>query len=210
VEIATGLLFILIFNFQLSPFDFAQGKIFNEFSIISLVSFCYLLYIVSSLIVIFVYDLYHYIIPDLVLWPAIAAALIYRVAFSFAPHLRGSAQAIYPELVEGFGAISPYLFSALGAFTFFLAIILITRGKGMGFGDAKLAILLGLLLGWPNTLIALFLAFFGGAMIGVILVLFGRKKFESQIPFGPFLIAATLIVLFWSQFFSDWLGTFYF
>jgi len=98
----------------------------------------------------------------------------------------------------------------LGAFTFFLAIILITRGKGMGFGDAKLAILLGLLLGWPNTPIALFLAFFGGAMIGVILVLFGRKKLKSQIPFGPFLIAATFMVLFWSQFFSDWFGAFYF
>ncbi len=201
VEIATGLLFLLIFNFQFS--------IFNEFSMGSLFILGCLLYIVCSLLVIFVYDLRHYIIPGMVLFPAIIISLIYRLSevffnpFLTLPLIRGG---------KGWGALSgqvishfsPYLFSALGASAFFLVIILITRGKGMGLGDAKLVFLMGLLLGWPNILAALFIAFFIGAIVGVGLIFWGRKTMKSQIPFGPFLIGGTLIMLFWSRFFLDW------
>lgn len=78
----------------------------------------------------------------------------------------------------------------------FLVIVLITRGRGMGIGDIKLAFFMGLLLGWPMILPALLVAFAGGAIVGLILVFFGRKTLKSEIPFGPFLVGATVAVIF--------------
>lgn len=74
----------------------------------------------------------------------------------------------------------------------------------MGFGDVKLAVLLGLILGWPDILTGLFLSFFFGAIIGVIMMILRKKSIKSEIPFGPFLIAGTLVALFWGQQISDW------
>ncbi|MBU4142760.1 A24 family peptidase, partial [Patescibacteria group bacterium] len=74
----------------------------------------------------------------------------------------------------------------------------------MGLGDVKLAFLMGLILGWPSILLALFLAFFSGALVGVGLVIAGKKTMKSQIAFGPFLIAGTLAALFWGQQILNW------
>jgi prepilin signal peptidase PulO-like enzyme (type II secretory pathway) len=74
----------------------------------------------------------------------------------------------------------------------------------MGVGDIKLAFLMGLFLSWPDILVALFLAFFIGAIIGVGLILAGRKKLQSEVPFGPFLVTGTFIALFWGQTIIGW------
>ena len=74
----------------------------------------------------------------------------------------------------------------------------------MGFGDVKLAFLMGLLLGLPNVLTALFLAFFFGAIIGIILMVFDKKNLKSEIPFAPFLIIGTLITLFYGNQIVQW------
>jgi len=66
-------------------------------------------------------------------------------------------------------------------------------------GDVKLAGLMGLILGWPRIALAIILAFLTGAIVGVILVLLNKKTMRSQIAFGPFLIAATFISLFWGE-----------
>ena len=213
VEIATGLLFLLIFNFQFSIFDFAQGKIFNEFSVENLMATCFLLYVTCSLVVIFVYDLRHYIIPDVVLFPAVVVAAAYRIFDALAinssqPPLSLRGGEIPPLNLRGgegellinvFMIIWPYLLAALAAAAFFLFLVLVTRGRGMGLGDVKLSLLMGLVLGWPNILIALFLAFGLGALVGVSLILLGKKTLKSQIPFGPFLVAGALAALFWGQ-----------
>ena len=94
--------------------------------------------------------------------------------------------------------------SALGASLFFLAIVLLSKGKWMGAGDIKLAFLMGLMLGWPNILAALFLAFMTGAIIGMILVFLGKKTLKSELPFGPFLIGSTLVALFWGEKLINW------
>jgi len=194
VEIAAGLSFVLIFysnyelritnyGYELSVFSMIHDSLF----MIQLLSHWF---IISCLIAIFVYDLRHYIIPDIILFPAIVVSFLWRVFEVL----------LAPSGVEGgLGHFFPYLLSALGASAFFLAIILITRGKGMGLGDAKLTFLMGLLLGWPNILAALFLAFFIGATVGVGLIFWGGKNMKSQIPFGPFLIAATTFVLFFGE-----------
>jgi leader peptidase (prepilin peptidase) / N-methyltransferase len=76
---------------------------------------------------------------------------------------------------------------------FLLFLNLITKGKGMGMGDVKLAIFVGLFLGWPRILVAMYAAFIVGAVVGVGLILGKKVKRKSQIPFGPFLILGTAI-----------------
>lgn len=69
----------------------------------------------------------------------------------------------------------------------------------MGLGDVKLAGLMGLFLGWPKTLVAFYVAFLTGALVGVILILLKKKKLKDPVPFGPFLVAGTLVSLFWTE-----------
>ena len=87
---------------------------------------------------------------------------------------------------------------------FFLAIFLISRGQWLGFGDVKLVFFLGLLLSWPNILVALFLSFFIGALLGTGLIILKRKTLKSAVPFAPFLVIGTLIALFWGDILFDW------
>ena len=79
----------------------------------------------------------------------------------------------------------------------------------MGVGDVKLGFLMGLLLGFPNILVSLFLAFMMGAIIGIGLILFGKKTMRSEVPFGPFLVGGTFINLFWGEQLINWYLSFY-
>jgi leader peptidase (prepilin peptidase) / N-methyltransferase len=171
VELATAILFVLIFQYFGAGFNFA-GLMF------SLAIFCFL-------IVIFVYDLKHFLIPDKIIYPAIALALVYHL-FDFK------------------NLLFSFLPSALGGFVFFLIIFLISRGKWLGFGDVKLVFLLGLFLGFPNFLVAFFLSFTIGAIIGIGLIVLERKKLKSEVPFAPFLVAGTLIAFFWGEKMLNW------
>lgn len=74
----------------------------------------------------------------------------------------------------------------------------------MGMGDAYLVVLLGLILGWPQVLLALFLAFAVGAIYGIILIALKKKKMKSQIPFAPFLILGTLAAMFFYGPITNW------
>ena len=67
----------------------------------------------------------------------------------------------------------------------------------MGFGDVKLGFLMGLVVGFPNILVALLIAFIVGAITGVILIYLKRKTMKAEVPFGPFLILGTFIAWFW-------------
>jgi len=70
----------------------------------------------------------------------------------------------------------------------------------MGFGDVVYAFLMGLLLGFPKIIFGLYIAFIGGAIISLLLVALKRKKLSGgTVPFGPFLIAGTIISLLWGQ-----------
>jgi prepilin signal peptidase PulO-like enzyme (type II secretory pathway) len=74
----------------------------------------------------------------------------------------------------------------------------------MGTGDVKLAFFMGLFLGFPNILMAMFLAFFIGAIMGAGLIIFGKKTLKSEIPFAPFLIIGTFIAFFYGQQIINW------
>jgi len=77
-----------------------------------------------------------------------------------------------------------------------LCFALLSREQWMGFGDIFFAVWMGVLIFFPQSLLAIFIAFFAGALFGIIyLTIHGRKK-ENKIPFGPFLALGTVIGLF--------------
>jgi len=189
VELATGIIFLLIvWNLEFG--------ICLEFGIWNLLFY---LLISCFLIIIFVYDLKHYIIPDAVIYPAIAIAFLYQL-FRMLNFVNWNLFGIWN--VES-GILRP-ISSAFLASLFFLAIVFLSQGKWMGLGDVKLAFLMGLFLGFPNILVALFLAFFIGAIIGIGLIISGKRTLKSEVPFGPFLITGTFIALFWGNQITNW------
>lgn len=71
-----------------------------------------------------------------------------------------------------------------------------TRGRGMGMGDVKLSVPLGLLLGWPAVIFMAMASFVVGAAFGVAAIAVHRKTMKSEIPFGPFLAFGAALVFF--------------
>ncbi len=97
-----------------------------------------------------------------------------------------------------------FLLSGLGLLLFFLMLYLITSGKGIGFGDVKLAFFIGVVLGWWQwVIVAIFTAFLTGALTGVILMVVGKKTMKSAIPFGPFLLGGMLFAKLFGE--SIWI-----
>lgn len=102
------------------------------------------------------------------------------------------------------GDWSAYLRAWLAAaalFAFYFLLLLVYPG-GMGFGDVKLAGVLGMALGWLGwgvLLVGGFLGFFLGAVVGGGLMLVRRAGRKSKIPFGPFMLLGTLIGVLWGQ-----------
>lgn len=87
-----------------------------------------------------------------------------------------------------------FLWTGLGLFLFFLGLFVLTRGKGMGFGDVKLAFFIGVVLGWWQwAVVAMVIAFLTGAIVGVILIALNKKGLKSAIPFGPFMLGGMIV-----------------
>ena len=162
--------------------------------------------ILSGLIVIFVYDLKHFIIPDVVLVPLIlltSLAILFDVWTFGNWELFGNWKLVIGNSLQLSSLASALLVGLLASLPFFV-INMISSGRAMGFGDVKLAFFMGLLLGLYNALVALFLSFLAGGVVGVLLILTKRKKLKSQVPFGPFLVLGTYVALFWGQSIIDW------
>lgn len=121
---------------------------------------------------IFFYDLRYKEIHDIVLIPGIILALI----FSF--------------------FIGDPLSSLIGAgiaILFFGTQFLVSRGKWLGSGDIFIGAFMGLVLGWELTLVALFVSYILGSVIGVGLLIFNHAKGETAVPLGPFLVLGSVI-----------------
>lgn len=183
IEISTGIMFAVTYIFVVS--NQIQNPNYLIINPLSLIPFLYYLFIISSFIVIFFTDLKYGIIPDKIIFPAIAVSFLYLIFNTKYPILN--------HLLSGFGAL---LFFLLISFIFYA----ITKKQGMGGGDMKLSLLLGLFLGFPGIVISLYLAFLTGGILSIILIIWKKKAFlKDALPFGPFLIIGTLISLFWGN-----------
>lgn len=142
------------------------------------------LFLIFALVLeaIFIIDFEHQIIPDELSFLIIVLGILYLLFIS--PNL------FYVNILSG-----------LCAALFLLLTHLITRGKGMGLGDVKLALAVGIILGWPGTLVWLYGAFLIGAVTGIILILVRKAKLRVPIPFGPFLALAFIVALIYAKIF---------
>jgi len=107
------------------------------------------------------------------------------------------------------GAWVNHLSASVIAGLFFAALILITKGRGMGGGDMKLVAAMGLVFGWPDIIFVAVISFVIGSIFGVGAILARKEKLKSRIAFGPFLAVSGLIVfMFGYQITSFYFGLF--
>ena len=143
---------------------------------------CLLLY---ALIAMSMIDYDHQLIPDSITLPLLWLGLI----------------------INSFGLITPFADAFWGAVMGYIALWtvyqffkLITGKEGMGFGDFKLLATLGAWMGWQALPLIIILSSFAGAIVGAMLIAFGRDR-AKPIPFGPYLAIAGFVALLW----GDWI-----
>ena len=145
-------------------------------------------------IIISVIDLDHGLILNKIVYPGMVVVFLLALYH-------------WPWLTQSIGMRVAY--AALGGaigFAIFLLIAIVSRG-GMGWGDVKLAALIGLATGFPLVFVAVIIAAILGGIVAVALVIAKKRKRRETIPFGPFLAAAAMVTLLWgSSILSWWIG----
>jgi len=184
LEITTGLTFLVTFL----EFNFLQAipSIIDSSILLYTVDWYilqqFLFYIIefSLLIGIFFYDLIYRIIPDTFSLSAIAIGIAGGLIFGDPTWLN--------MLLGG----------ALGFLFFFLQYI-VSQGRWIGGGDLRMGALMGVLLGWEKTLLALAVAYILGTIISIYLLIHKKAKGKTQIPLGPFLVIGLIGTLFYGD-----------
>lgn len=178
IELVTAVLFAL------------AGYFIHPMTAGEYIMFARMLLFLAVMVLVFVIDFEHFLILDLIVLPAAAVVLILNIAADLAT--RQSLLYIHGATVGGLLAAA-----AFGLFFFLLCAL--SKGRWMGFGDVKLAVLLGLFLGLPLALVGFILAFWLGAILGIILMVGKKKTMESRLPFGTFLAVASVIAAFYGH-----------
>lgn len=183
VELLTGLLFVLV----TTTFFPSLFLVFCGF------------WLMSVLVVVTVYDLYHMIIPDRLV---VILLVIASVAELHA-------------LILGLPVLELFynVLAALAGVLFLFALWFYSKGRWLGFGDVKLALPLGILVGYTKVFSMLVLAFWVGAIVSLVIIGLQKIKkrgqihllflgqeltIKSEVPFAPFLIAGFILVYFWA------------
>jgi prepilin signal peptidase PulO-like enzyme (type II secretory pathway) len=181
VELSTAILFIVSFIFWPVSLVGSQWFVFGLW-----------LVILTGLVALAVYDLKWMILPSIVIVIlCIIATLMTTINIINGGHIAKS-------IINLTGSI------AISAGIFYV-IFKASKGKWIGGGDINLGVLIGLIVATPaKAMLVIFLASLGGSLIALVLMALGRFSRKSVIPFGPFLIGATIIVLLFGQFIIDW------
>src|SRR5581483_5011845 len=170
---------ILSFLFLRGKCRYCKKNISSRYPLLEIVTgVCFILigpnifnlFLACIFISIFVIDVERMLIPDELVLAGILVAILNLKSEIFVGTLAG-----------------------LLAADFLLFLNLITKGKGMGLGDVKLAILIGMIVGLNKTPIWLFYSFVTGAIVGLTLIAFGKANMKQKIAFGPFLIIGMVI-----------------
>lgn len=184
VELITAALFVISYIF----WPAFQGPSLETMDIAGFIVWLILL---VGLISLAVYDLRWMLLPNRIIFPllGLAAASVFLEAVLTTNH--------QPLITGFFGA-------AVGGGLFYL-LFQLSGGKWIGGGDVKLGFLLGLVLGDARpAFLMLFLASALGALVSIPMLVSGGAKRSTRIPFGPFLIAAVIIVKLFGQGIIDW------
>tara|TARA_B100001250_G_scaffold66907_1_gene53439 strand:- start:833 stop:1627 length:795 start_codon:yes stop_codon:yes gene_type:complete len=144
----------------------------------------YFFLLIPTFVIIFYIDLKHLIIPDsLVLIIGLLA-----LGKLFIPNLDPMFTSLYPSTL---GALLAFIF--IGGLIIFYQYV--RKIEGMGLGDLKLFIVLGFLFGIHGILFILILSALSGAIIGSCLLIRRGKNFKTQLPFGPYIICASILYI---------------
>jgi len=87
---------------------------------------------------------------------------------------------------------------------FFLLQYLVSKGKWIGGGDIRLGMFMGVILGWPLILVALFFAYVGGTLFVLPFLMLGKKHMATRVPFGAYLTVGTVIAMFYGMQIVSW------
>jgi leader peptidase (prepilin peptidase)/N-methyltransferase len=132
-------------------------------------------------------DLERFLIPNRILYPTAA--------------LSGPLLVVASAVDDRWGSLGRAAIGAAAAYVAFLLVHLAVP-HGMGFGDVRLAGLIGGVVGWlglGHAFVGFFAAFVMGAAVGVAVMLAGRGGRKTRIPFGPFMAAGAVVAVVWGN-----------
>ena len=148
---------------------------------------------VAAMILLFVIDLEHRMLPNVVTLPGVTVGLVASIFLE--PGWRAAVRGV----IVGGGALW-----AVGE-----AYFRIRGEEGMGFGDVKLLAMIGAFLGWQLMLVTALIASLTGALVGGVMVLFDRANMKYPLPLGSFLAAGAIIAAHVGQSLLQWYLRFY-
>ena len=177
IELATGLLFVSLLIYNGS--EGLQGWV-------GLILLCgATIFLVSA----YIYDAKHMLLPDIFSVPAIFLGLIYFGLNIF---------------WQGYNALIPQAIGLAVVVLFFGGIWYLSKGKWLGSGDIRIAVVMGLFLAPKQLAVAVFVAYLLGAIYGVFIILSSKTRKGHRVPFGPFLIIGFYFGLFYGQELANW------
>lgn len=183
VELATAALFVLSYIYWPSQL---HG--------LGLMQFCFFLAFLVGFVALAVYDVRWYLLPDKIVFPLVGLAAAELLATLVFFH-------------GGWAAVTSAVWGVIIASGWFWVLYQVSDGSWIGGGDVKLGLVLGLLLGGPlRSLFLLFIASLLGTAVSVPLLATGKANRKSLIPFGPFLLAAAVIIILFGSSFVGWIN----
>jgi leader peptidase (prepilin peptidase)/N-methyltransferase len=150
------------------------------------------LVLAAGLVALSVIDLEHFLLPNRIVYPLAAGTLVLLTVAALGD--------------DAWGALGRAVLGAVVAMIA-LGVLHLVSPRSMGFGDVKLAFVLGLVLGWlgwSELVLGLFCGFLAGAVVGLALIVLRHRGRKDHLPFGPFLAFGTLVVLLWGDVILRW------
>ncbi len=201
-EILTGLFFALV-PFLINNFYGVPESTFLTGGAPSWYYLLVFLWLIISLtfLLVALIDFKYYVVPDelnliLFLVGIFVSFLIFFHPNSPAP-FRTSFFENYILIFSPFeNVLWNHLLGSLIGGIFFLLLVVLSRGKGMGFGDVKLALASGMALGWPDMGLAVAISFIAGGFFGALLLLLKTKGMKDKIPYAPFFVLGVFLTMF--------------
>ncbi len=146
-----------------------------------------------GLLALAVYDFLWFLLPNKIIYPTLAVAIAGRLIYiaGFEPH---KLQAFWL-----------WGWSVLAISGLFWLLFMVSSGRWIGYGDVRLGLILGSVLAEPyKSLLVIFGASLMGSLFALPSLLSGRTKLGSKLPYGPFLIMATVLVMLFGQSLINW------
>ncbi|PIS22038.1 hypothetical protein COT50_04095 [candidate division WWE3 bacterium CG08_land_8_20_14_0_20_41_10] len=205
------------FSELLTAVFFGVASYFSNFAVsptlLTGLRFAYLAIVFSVFAIIFLSDLKYQIIPNQVVYFGIIFVFLVQVgslgywAYKYHNMLQSDALGSYllkgnfykDSVMREVKSFGYNVGAGLGICLFFYLLVVLTRERGMGGGDVKLGLLIGLFNGFPNGIIAIFLGFISGLLVSVFLILSTKKGLKDVVPFGPFLILGSVLSLLYGD-----------